>query len=114
MTPGWRLASGLVALAAVMGILVAALSSRTGDADRSTGVHPSMYRPWVACVGEVRALSSGRRAQVVGPTSAEWDPSGAFVDLTGALRGEQGDRPFGCRAVLADGVWRVARVAFGW
>ena len=114
VTPGWRLVSGLVTLAAVMGILVAALSNRVGDADQSSGVHPSMYKPWVACVGEVRALSAGERAQVVGPTGAAWDPSGAFVDLSGALRSEQGDRPFGCRAVLVDGAWRVARVAFGW
>jgi hypothetical protein len=112
LTTGWRLAASLVALAAVMGIVVALVP---GDRDDDPEVAPSMARPWAVCVDEVRRqLPPLADAEVVGPIESVWEPSGAAVELLGALRyHDQRDRPFACRLVLLERRWSVDRLVFG-
>ena len=109
---GWRLVSGLVALAAVMGILAVLLPGVRED--DPSGVHPSALRPWAACVREVRSLSPGAHVRIAGPSEIAWEASGSLVEMVGALTGAERGRRFACRVVLIGATWRVERVAFGW
>lgn len=106
-----RLASGLVALAAIMGILTLVLPG--GQDDDPSGVHLSALRPWAACVRDVRSVSRGAHARIAGPSEIAWEASGTLVEMVGALSGAEGERRFACRAVLIGPTWRVEQMAFG-
>jgi hypothetical protein len=112
LSTGWRLATSLAALAAVMGILVALLPD---EREEDEGLLPSMTRPWAICLQEVRRqLPPLGDTEIVGPIESVWEPSGAAVEVLGALRHHgQRDRPFACRVISLGNRWSVDRVVFG-
>jgi hypothetical protein len=111
LSTGWRLTTSLVALAAVMGMLVALIAGGRDD----PRLPSSIGRPWMTCLQEVqRQLPPLRDTEIVGPTESVWEPSGEAVEVLGALRHNgQRDRPFACRVVLLGKRWSVDRVVFG-
>jgi hypothetical protein len=112
LSTGWRLTTSLVALAAVMGILVALIPEDREDGD---GLPPAMSRPWATCLQEVRRqLPPLGDTEIVGPIESVWEPSGTAVEVLGALRSPgQRDRPFACRVIALGNRWSVDRVVFG-
>ena len=112
LSTGWRLTTSLLALAAVMGILVALIA---GGRDDDARLPPSMGRPWASCLEEVRRqMPPLGDTEIVGPIESVWEPSGAAVEVLVALRypGER-DRPFACRVIFLGNRWSVDRVVFG-
>jgi hypothetical protein len=114
---GWRLVTGLVALAVValaVSILVIEFVPGPDYSTPTGGVDPSPLRPWAACARAVRQhLADRSEVEVEGPTRTRWESSGAGVDLTGRASGA-GMPPiaFGCHAIRLGSDWHVERLIF--
>lgn len=114
---GWRLVTGLVALAVVALTVSTFLLRLAPGPDRSMrrdGGDPSALLPWAACARAVRQhLAAQGEVEIEGPTRAHWENSGAGVDLAGRASGA-GIAPiaFGCHAIRLNSGWHVERLIF--
>lgn len=113
---GWRLVTGLAALAAVALVVtfaIVAVAPRPEEPGQLRPVDPALAAPWDACAHAVRQHLPERPLDLVGPVQTRWDQSGAGVDLTGRAEGKGiGAMAFGCHARRLDGDWEVDRLVF--